>query len=152
MMVLRTVRLAIGGSLVAVALAAAAVLAVPAASTAAEEGRNTGIPAQADTKAAPATGTLFAVVNANGVLDRGKGAVSVAPGKFVGDYVVRFNGSVVNCAYTATIGLTGRSGTAAPGFITVAGSNNNTASVFVSTYNLDVRSAQRPFHLVVTCP
>lgn len=151
-MLTRKLRLVAGGSFTAVALATAAMLAVPAAPQAAEEGRNQGIAAQEDAKAAAATGTLFAVVSASGDLNRGEGAKNVTRGKYVGDYIVKFNGNVKNCAYVATIGLPGRSGVSAPGFITVVGSNNDANSVYVSTYNLNAVSAQRGFHLVVTCP
>lgn len=144
-------RLAAGGSFAVAALAAAFLLAVPTASKAADEGRNAGIPAQENAKAAPANGVLYAVVNSAGALIRGSGAVNVTRGKLVGDYVVRFNASVVACAYTATLGQPGRTGVTEPGFITVAGSNSSAESVYVSTYNLNVRSATRSFHLVVAC-
>lgn len=145
-------RLAAGGAFAVAALAAAISLAVPAAPQAAEEGRNEGIPAQAaDAKAAPVTGVFYAVVNSNGALVRGSGAAAVTRGKLVGDYVVRFNANVTACAYTATIGQPGRTGVTDPGFITVAGSNGNANSVYVSTYNLNVRSTARSFHLVVAC-
>jgi hypothetical protein len=149
----RKVRLAAGGSLAALALAGAAMLAVPTKLVAAEEGRNEGIPAQreAASAAAPAKGVLFAVVASNAKLVRDKGASNVKEGRVVGDYVVTFDDDVSDCAYVATIGITGDTGVADPGFITVARSNSSNRAVYVSTYNLNAFSSRRPFHLVVTC-
>jgi hypothetical protein len=120
---------------------------------AAEEGRNTGIPAQdePESRAKATPGTVYAVVASNGNLARGDGAVRVDRGRYRGDYIVHFNRNVTGCAYNATIGLPGRTDVSAPGFITVVGSNASNKAVFVSTYGLNAASAARGFHLTVTC-
>jgi len=98
---------------------------------------------------APAT-KLFAVVNADGSLARGSGAPT-ATQSGPGEYQVRFNQNVRNCAYTATIGLSGSVGTSEPGEITVVGEFDSENGVFLTTHDSAGASSDRGFHLAVFC-
>jgi hypothetical protein len=94
---------------------------------------------------------LFAVVNSDGALARGNGAVSagaISPG----NYEVVFNRDVTGCAYKATIGLSGSSGTSLPGSLGVVGRGGNPNGVFINTYDSGGLEAARGFHLAVFCP
>jgi hypothetical protein len=93
---------------------------------------------------------LMAVVNADGTLARGVGADGVATAG-TGNYRVSFDRNIRNCAYTATIGLAGASGTETPGFITVVGDALDVNGVYVTTDDIAGASANRAFHLAVTC-
>jgi hypothetical protein len=95
--------------------------------------------------------TLSAVVNADGTVDRGKGVTSVTHTAAAGSYIVHFDRNVRACAYTASIGLSGASGTSARGFITVVGAAADSNGVFVTTDDIAGAPAERGFHLVVTC-
>jgi hypothetical protein len=94
---------------------------------------------------------LFAVVNEDGSLARGNGAVSSSQTAPPGDYLVTFNRDITSCAYIATIGLTGSSGTATPGQIDVVRSSASAATVWVATSDGAGAESNRPFHLVVMC-
>lgn len=94
--------------------------------------------------------TLFAVVNDNGTLARGFGAVSATrfqPGR----YAVTFDRNVSNCAYVAAIGLSGSVGFSLPGEITVAGQFNNVNGVFITTNASGGADVDRGFQLAVHC-
>ncbi|NEQ67149.1 MAG: hypothetical protein F6K21_16900 [Symploca sp. SIO2D2] len=96
---------------------------------------------------------LYAVVNSNGSLDRGFGAVSSQKVDTpTGSYEVIFNRNVRTCAYVATTGLSGSVGTTPPGGISVVGRATSTNGVFISTTNMSGDSQDQPFHLVVQCP
>lgn len=96
--------------------------------------------------------TLFAVVNANGILARGCGAISSRKVDLpVGAYEVIFDRSVRGCAYVATIGLSGNLGASATGEITVVGRFNNVSGVFLTTHNSMGQLADRGFHIAVHC-
>jgi hypothetical protein len=93
--------------------------------------------------------TLWAVVAADGTLVNGKGAV-LADNRFDltnGDYLVKFNRNVRNCAYsvTTTGGFAGQTG-AQP--YNVGGAE---AWVEVFTTNSAGTAADIPFYLVVNC-
>jgi hypothetical protein len=95
---------------------------------------------------------LWAVVNANGSLARGVGAVSA--GRVdgpTGTYAVVFNRAVTNCAYIGTIGLSGTVGSSPPGEITVVRRFDNSAAVHVETHNSAGLSADRGFHVSISC-
>lgn len=96
--------------------------------------------------------TLFAVVNANGALARGCGARSSRriPGS-AGVYEVIFDRNVRDCAYVATIGLSGSMNSSPPGEITVVGRFNNVNGVFITTHNSTGQLTDRGFHLAVHC-
>ncbi|GAB3970646.1 hypothetical protein V1634_22570 [Plantactinospora veratri] len=91
----------------------------------------------------------FAVVNANGTLARGFGAVS-STRLAVGQYQVVFIQNVARSAFTATIGLTGSVGASPPGEIAVVGRAGVPAGVFVQTWNSSGVPADRAFHLHVS--
>lgn len=97
------------------------------------------------------TGTLTAVVDANGTLNRGTGALGVTHTAGSGSYIVQFNQDVTNCTYEATIGLSGSSGTSGRGFITVVGAAAGADRVFVTTNDTAMAVAERGFHLLVKC-
>ncbi len=94
---------------------------------------------------------LFAVVESNGVLQRGNGAVS-STGFGGGAYEVIFNRSVTACAYKATVGRPGGAGsTGGPGEIVVVGRAGNANGVFLQSYDSAGGGSVRPFHLTVAC-
>jgi hypothetical protein len=97
------------------------------------------------------TSDRYAVVNANGTLARGFGVQSVSHTAGTGSYIVFFNRNVRDCAYTATIGLGGASGTSARGFITTVGAAAGVRGVFVTTDDIAGNPAERGFHLFVSC-
>src|SRR5215207_1546840 len=76
---------------------------------------------------------FYGVVNANGTLARGRGAVS-ATHVGTGAYIVNFDRKVIKCAYVGTIGLSGDVLTSPPGEITVVRANGNEKGVFVTTH------------------
>ena len=96
--------------------------------------------------------SLWAVVDADGTLARGVGAVAVTHTAGSGSYVVQFNQNVRACSYNSTIGLSGFSGTSARGFTTVVGAAADVNSVFVTTNDTAAATAERGFHLQVECP
>lgn len=91
----------------------------------------------------------FAVVNANGTLARGFGAVSSAR-LALGQYQVVFIQNVATSAFTATIGLTGSIGASPPGEIAVVGRAGIPNGVFVQTWNSAGAPADRSFHLHIS--
>jgi hypothetical protein len=93
---------------------------------------------------------LWAVVRDDGTLVRDHGATHVTTAG-TGNYRVFFNRNVRQCAYVATIGLPGASGTESPGEITVVGAAVDVKAVFVTTDDSAGASAERGFHLMVNC-
>jgi hypothetical protein len=93
---------------------------------------------------------FYAVVDPDGTLARGKGAI-MAQSLGDGAYEVLFYRGVRNCAYVATIGISGSNGQSEPGEITVAGRFNNKRGVFVQTHDSTGAFADRGFHLQVSC-
>jgi len=94
--------------------------------------------------------TLFAVVDAEGSLERGFRAFSSQ--RFsTGQYEVVFNRNVSGCAYVATIGDPGDDTVPPPGEIAVVGRFGDADAVFIATYNSNGRPADRGFHLAVHC-
>jgi hypothetical protein len=81
---------------------------------------------------------------------RGNGAVSVNRSS-AGVYQVRFARNVRDCAYVASVGLTGASGNPPPGEIGVVGENASVRGVWIQTFNSAGASADRDFHLIVDC-
>jgi hypothetical protein len=92
----------------------------------------------------------YAVVDSDGTLARGRGAVD-AQRVGQGGYEVIFFRGVRNCAYVATIGLSGSEGTSQPGEITVVGRIGNSRGVFLTTHDSTGAFADRGFHLQVSC-
>jgi hypothetical protein len=100
----------------------------------------------------PTQKTLWAVVNADGTLARDSHAVSVTHTAATGAYIVVFDRNVRSCAYNATVGLSGASGTSARGFTTVVAAAVDVNGVFVTTDDVAGNPAERGFHLQVECP
>ena len=94
---------------------------------------------------------LLAVVNGDGVLARGTVGTSSVDAGSAGAYVVTFDRNVRGCSYSATVGLTGASGTTADGAATVVGAAGSVNAVFVTTFNTAGAQVDRPFHLSVDC-
>ena len=92
-----------------------------------------------------------AVVNADGTIARKLNAKTVEHTPGSGVYIVNFNSNVRGCAYNATVGLGGSSGTSAPGFASVVGAAVSVKSVYVTTADKDGVTAERGFHLLVSC-
>jgi hypothetical protein len=92
---------------------------------------------------------MFAVLNANGTLARGRSVTSVLKLGGLGNYEVVFNRDVTTCVYTATLGPSGGGSTF--GEVNVASRAGNANGVFVDTNNSDGISADKPFHLLVNC-
>jgi hypothetical protein len=115
-----------------------------------------GVPALKAVAQAPApdfvnSQVLFAVVNSNGTLARGNGAVS-STGFGGGAYEVVFNRNVTACSYKATLGLSTFSGSSPQGEIGVVGRAGVPAGVFIATRDDTGNLADRGFHLAVACP
>lgn len=94
--------------------------------------------------------TYFAVVANDGKLVRGLD-VSSSQTLGTGFYEVIFKHDVTACAFVATLGTTNSLGTEPTGQITVAGRYANNNGVFIATTDSNGISANRNFHLVVTC-
>jgi hypothetical protein len=92
----------------------------------------------------------WAVVSGTGVTARSRGGES-STRLARGTYEVLFRDDIRECAYTGTIGSTGFGGPPAPGLITVSGRANDVRGVFVQIYNANGVTADRPFHLLVSC-
>jgi hypothetical protein len=100
--------------------------------------------------------TLTAVVNGDTTVARSSHLVSVARpaggGLPSGAYDVIFDRDVTKCSHTATIGVTGSTGTVGdPVTITTAPLHANVKGLFVLTQNITGNPQDEPFHLVVTC-
>jgi hypothetical protein len=108
------------------------------------------VPAAAS--AGTATGmALWAVVNSDGVLIRGRGgAGDPASRTSTGIYQVVFNRDVRACAYVATLGAVGIGGPP-QGQISVTSLPANVNAVRVRTENDAGAVADRSFHLIVSC-
>ena len=66
-------------------------------------------------------------------------------------YEVIFNRDVRDCAYVATVGLSGSSGSSLPGEITVVGRAGAPNGVFITTHDSAGGPSDRGFHLAVHC-
>ena len=94
---------------------------------------------------------LWAVVNRDGTLARGRGALRVNK-VGTGAYEVLFDRNVRKCVYTATIGLSGSTGGEVHGQISVVGLANKTNGVYVETADSGGGLSDRGFHLALNCP
>lgn len=94
------------------------------------------------------TAQLFAVVNANGSVSRGKGEAS-AIRVSAGYYRVGFYRNIAACAYVATVG--GVAAEVVTGIANVTRMSGNTSNVFVRTFALNGTAADRSFHLYIDC-
>jgi hypothetical protein len=96
--------------------------------------------------------TVWAVVNADGTIDRGVNvSQSASSHPATGQYQIVFVGvDISRCAYVATIGYPDDSGYAPAGMITA--SNTMYMNVVgVATYSAAGVPADQPFHLAVLC-
>jgi len=103
-----------------------------------------------DTVSAVPASRVFAVVNSNGTLARGRGVTSVSR-LGTGQYDVRFSRSIATCAWEGTVGLSGFGGAAAPGIVTLVGRIGTNNGLFVTTYSTTGAAADTPFHTLVVC-
>ena len=96
---------------------------------------------------------LWAVVNGNGVLVRGRGQAAGDPAAKTGEgiYHVIFNRDVRGCGYLATVGSPTVDAVPPGGQVHVASHPTNVNAVRVRTANDTGTSLDRPFHLAVTC-
>ena len=94
--------------------------------------------------------THSAVVGPLGQFVRGRGVTSVARVANPGLYQVLFNRDVRGCVYNATIGDVGAGGPPG-GQVTVGALASNANGVTVRTTNSNGDTANRPFHLLVSC-
>ena len=90
--------------------------------------------------------TLWAVVQSDGSLVRGKGATSINSKVSTGEYEVKFKQDVSRCAYSATFDHT--SGFI---FISLRDSSIGAREVGVTTTDRGAVVRDSPFHLVVNC-
>lgn len=93
----------------------------------------------------------FAVVNATGTLARGKNVQSVTK-LGTGTYEVIFKLPITKCAFGSTIGLSTFVNSSPPGETTVVGRVGTTNGVFLQTFSSAGVTADRGFHLTITCP
>ena len=91
-----------------------------------------------------------AVVDSDGTLNRGVNAVS-ATHLMTGQYEVAFGSNVSECGYTATIGLSGTTGSSDFGTVNVAKRGGNKKAIFVQTFDTGGNLADLGFHLIVQC-
>jgi hypothetical protein len=95
--------------------------------------------------------SFTAVVNAKGHLVRGAGATGASQPEGKGTYEVDFDSDITGCAYVATLGQTGSTGTAAAGDITVVGRSGVPSGLFVETADTLGHLKNRAFHVDVGC-
>ena len=117
--------------------------------------RNTGSVAQdlsATWAAMPAATAhaLYAVVNPDGTLARGFGAVS-STSLGLGNYTVRFNEDVSGCAFDVTRGSAGAAGVPATGEESVAGEAASANGVLVHLADGAGNPATAGFHVIAVC-
>lgn len=95
---------------------------------------------------------LWAVVNEDGVLVRGKNTAAGDPAArtAAGRYQVIFNRAVSTCSYAVTVGAPAN-GLPAIGFARAASLTANANGVRVGTTNDGGAEIDRPFHLAVFC-
>ncbi|MGY1607553.1 MULTISPECIES: hypothetical protein [unclassified Geodermatophilus] len=104
-----------------------------------------------DESAALAAGVVFAVVDGNGTLARGSGAVS-ATKLADGAYEVIFNRNIRRGAFLCTIGLSADAGASPPGEVIVNLRVGTSNGVFVLTHDSTGKVEDRSFHLAVILP
>jgi hypothetical protein len=98
---------------------------------------------------ADCTGPTWDVVSSTGTQVRGSSnATSLLS---TGHYAVSFPEDVINCAYIATGGQTGSSGSLPAASVTLAGRSGNPDGVFVATYDAAGTFTSTSFHVGVYC-
>jgi hypothetical protein len=94
--------------------------------------------------------SFTAVVNEDGSLARGLGAISssvVGPGQ----YEVDFNQDINRCGFTATVGLSGSTGSSNFGTVNVAIRSGNKHALLVQTFDVGGNPFDLGFHVIVAC-
>jgi hypothetical protein len=97
-----------------------------------------------------------AVINSDGTINRAH-LHTTASHLATGEYQVLFYNSIssqkdiTKCAFTATVGVTGFSGSEPATFITLAGRAGTSNGVYVATYDQTGAAVDAPFHLLVSC-
>jgi hypothetical protein len=94
-------------------------------------------------------GPLYAVVAADGTLNRGNAASVVR--QSLGRYRVHFGRNITMCGFVATLG-TIAGGFPETGIVGVARSDGNPDAVFLDIRDTAFAVADRAFHLTVICP
>jgi hypothetical protein len=100
--------------------------------------------------AGKATGTLWAVVRANGTIERSSGRTAGGFLQSPGRYTVEFKDDFSDCAYQVTPGLDG-TGVAPERFGIAAPLSNTPEAVLVMIFHDTGSPASTPFSLTVTC-
>jgi len=95
---------------------------------------------------------LWAVVNSDGSLARAGCPNTSSKSLSTGTYQVNFPHVITNCAFVATVGLSGFSGTSAPGMVTVVGRAGTNNALFIQTSDKTGTLASLGFHVSVQCP
>ncbi|ASW53830.1 hypothetical protein [Plantactinospora sp. KBS50] len=96
----------------------------------------------------PTAQAFWAVVNSDGTLARGFGAVATSR-LALGQYQVTFSHDVSRSGFVAAQGFTGSLGVPADGTAVVVGRAGVPAAVFVATYNSAGALSDRAFHLAI---
>jgi hypothetical protein len=94
--------------------------------------------------------SLTAVVNADGSLARGRGALSSSL-IATGQYEVTFTQTINRCGFTAAIGLSGSIGSSNFGTVNVAIRSGNKSAVLIQTFDTLGDPADLGFHLIIAC-
>jgi hypothetical protein len=93
---------------------------------------------------------VFAVVNADSSLLRGK-AVASTSHLSTGVYDVRFNRNISSCAWVGTVGFGTFSGATGAAQITITGRAGTNNGLFVTTFNGAGTPTDEPFSAIVVC-
>lgn len=109
-----------------------------------------GAPSSAPAVTAATPARVFAVVNADASVLRGK-AVASSISLGTGVYDVRFNRNISNCAWGGTVGFGSFSGSTGPAMITITGRAGTNNGLFVTTFNSAGTPTNLPFTATVIC-
>jgi hypothetical protein len=132
------------------ATVATAALVGGVATTASAAPATSNTPGKATVSTTTVPPRVFAVVNSDGSKLRGKAVASTARIS-TGTYDVRFNRNISTCAWTATVGLGGFSGSTGPAMITTAGRAGTNNGLFITTFNGAATPTDEAFQVVVVC-
>ena len=93
---------------------------------------------------------VFAVVNGDSTLLRGKAVASTAS-LGTGVYDIRFNRNISTCSWVGTVGFGSFSGSTGPAMITITGRAGTNNGLFVTTFDSTGTPAALPFSADVIC-
>lgn len=108
------------------------------------------VPGTTSVAAATTLPRVFAVVNANATLLRGKGVASTAH-LGTGVYDIRFTRNLSSCAWTGTVGFGTFGGSTGAAQITITGRSGTNNGLFVTTFNAAGVATDEPFTAIVIC-